>query len=171
MYHCSISTYLHDCDTYCHTHTQTNRFGLSYNERILIGIVIIASIVFFVVPSILIGVLLRTSYGAVMGMPFPIIVSFIGLYVLWRLNTNRKARKRFNQMTEAARPVTSAHELFRPPGAVGPGAQQATEILTATTPPNDGNLAASPGQSEKEKEKTNKITEVHQTASESEKII
>ena len=74
-------------------------------------------------------------------------------------------------MTEAAQPVTSAHELFRPPGAVGPGAQQGTEILTATTPPNDGNLAASPGQSKKEKEKTNKITEVHQTASESEKII
>ena len=161
--------------TVTHTHTFTNRFGLSYNERILIGIVIIASIVFFVVPSILIGVLLPTAYGAVIGIPFPIIIFFIGFYVLWRFTANRKAQRRFNQMTEAAQPVTSDHELFRPPGAVpGPGARETNIILPATvTTPLDGNdvvQIASPGQSEKENEETNEIIEVHQTASGSEKI-
>ena len=76
-------------------------------------------------------------------------------------------------MTEAAQPVTSDHELFRPPGAVpGPGARE-DDILPATvTTPLDGNLVqiASPGQSEKENEETNEIIEVHQTASGSEKI-
>ena len=75
-------------------------------------------------------------------------------------------------MTEAAQPVTSDHELFRPPGAVGPGPRE-TEILPATvTTPLDGNVVqiASPDQSEKENEETNEIMEVHQTASGSEKI-
>ena len=79
-------------------------------------------------------------------------------------------------MTEAAQPVISDHELFRPLGAVpGPGPRE-TQILPATvTTPLDGNdidvaQIANPSQSEKENEKANEIIGIHQTASESEKI-
>jgi hypothetical protein len=132
--------------------------------------VIIASIVFFVGPSILIGVLLQTGYGLVVAMPCPLIISFIGLYVLWRVKANRKARKRFDEMREAAQPVISDHELFRPPAVGSGGADH--EMLPTVTPPLDGNLVqvANLGHSEKEKEKTNKIAEVHQAANESERI-
>ena len=108
---------------------------------------IIASIVFFVVPSILVGALLKIGYASVIGMPFPLIILSIGVYILWRVRANRKARKQFNEMTAAAQPVMCDHE-FRPPAIADAG----------TLPPLDNlaNLA----QSENENEKTNKTAEV-----------
>ena len=136
--------------------TRTNRFGLSYNERTLIGVVIIASIVFFAAPAILIGSLLHTSYGTVIVIPFPLILLFIGLYVLWRVRTYRKARKTFAEMTTAAQPVTGE---FRPTAI---GTISSTEILPAA-PLNSLDIA-SPAQSENEDKETDKtaISEVHQ---------
>ena len=123
---------------------------------------IIASIVFFVVPSILIGALLKTGYGSVIGIPFPLIVLFIGLYVLWRVNANRKARKRFDEMAAAAQPLTGDRE-FRPPAQVG-----VAETLPVTPLDNIAQIA-NPAQSENEKEKNNKTAEEYQIDNESER--
>ena len=150
-----------------------NRFGLSYNERILIGVVIIASIVFFLAPAILVGVLIH-SYGSVIAIPFPIIVSSIGLYVLWRIRADRRAKKRFEAMTEAAQPVTGGGRdfLYAPATAhMGPGV---AEILPATSlnslATHDQIPTANSGQSENAGEKE-RSAEVHQDDNESERTM
>ena len=140
-------------NTHCDIHKQTNRFGLSYNERTLIGVVIIASIVFFAAPAILIGSLL-TPYGTVIAIPFPLILTFIGFYVLWRVRTYRKARKKFNEMTTATQPVTGE---FRPTAI---GAISSAEILPAASL-NSLDIA-SPAQAENEDKETDKTAIVHQ---------
>lgn len=146
------------------SNTHINRFGLSYNERILIGIVIIASILFFVVPSILVGVFIRNGWSSVIGMPFPLIIVSISFYVLWRVRASIKARKQYDEMAAAAQPVTPGDHEFQPPAA---------GTLSDVTPHN--NLAQismpNPAQSENEKEKMNRTAEVQQVDNESERTM
>lgn len=103
-----------DCSTPCtHTHTHPfntygSRAGIGYNEFALIVIVVIASIVFFLVPAIVVGIYIY-PVGSVIALPCPLIISAVGVYVAWRLKTQWSAKRNYASMNSAAQPVKQDH--------------------------------------------------------------
>ena len=96
---------------YTHTHTPIqhvchngSRAGIGYNEFALIVIVVIASIVFFLVPAIVVGIYIY-PVGSVIALPCPLIISAVGVYVAWRLKTQWSAKRNYASMNSAAQPV------------------------------------------------------------------
>ena len=104
---------------------------MSSNEWILIIMVVIASLVFCIVPAVLVIVLVpaASGYGWVILLPIPMIIFAIIAYIVWKVKEHSNAQRNVELMNAAAQPVTPESR------SVDQGtSQQASQIGDLPTP-------------------------------------
>lgn len=123
---------IHTHATYMHRSTT-----IGYNEWILIIMVVIASLIFFIVPAILVSIFVPDAqhYSWLISAPVLAVIPGVMGYIAWRVNANRNAQRNFDLMNAATQPVTP--ESRPPPERVPQHASQSGNLKDISTEKNE----------------------------------